>query len=94
MALRLMSFIFVINHNQGIENIADFLSGHPLELSTEISEKEEIESYVALKAEYSTPSAISRETLIHETQNDERLNLLKKIILTETIDNRELAKSD
>jgi hypothetical protein len=91
MAQRLMSNNFVIKYKPGIENIADFLSRHPFYLSTEISEKEEIESFVAFIAEYATPSA--RETVINEMQNDERLNMLKKIILNETIDNREPAKS-
>ena len=83
MALRLMSYNFIIKHKPGSENIADFLSRHPLEFSKEDYNIDETESYVAFISTHATPLALTKEQIINETALDERLATLVKIIRNE-----------
>ena len=92
MALRLMHFSFTIRHRPGKDNIACFLSRHPVQ-TTVINENEEVVSYVAFITEYASPIAISHEILVIETNLNERLKILKKLMLEEVEENGELARS-
>ena len=51
-ALRLMSYDYEIRHKPGIDNIADYLSRHPLDSIT--NDFEEVESYISFVAEQAT----------------------------------------
>jgi hypothetical protein len=69
------------------------LSRHPIVASTEETNTQDVESYVAFITAHATPLALTNEQKFHETALDERLAMLVKLIRNEPIDNQELAKS-
>ena len=90
-ALRLMSYDYEIRHKPGIDNIADYLSRHPLDSIT--NDFEEVESYISFVAEQAIPRAMTNEELIEETNNDERLVILRKIVRKEEVVDNEILKN-
>ena len=88
MALRLMGYSFKIKHKPGSENIADFLSRHPL--SRTETDNEEEETYVAFIMEHAMPLAIKKERMIEATNLDETLSAVKAILSGETSKTNEI----
>ena len=90
MALRLMGYSFKIKHKPGSENIADFLSRHPLSRTETDNEEEEVETYVAFIMEHAMPLAIKKERMIEATNLDETLSAVKAILSGETSKTNEI----
>ena len=77
--LRLMPYDFCIEHKPSKENIADFLSRHPVE---PFKDEHEWDDNVNFIASHALPKALSREQLILETSKDAQLVELRKLIGT------------
>jgi hypothetical protein len=80
--LRLSQFDYVIQHQPGAYNIADYLSRHPHESpSSSVEEKgSRIETEINFLVEKALPPAITRAQIASQTIVDVELNLLKKFI--------------
>ena len=69
--LRLMPYKFKIVHRGGADNIADYLSRHPLPANPNEFEHEEMaDKYINHLAKIQIPSTISRKQLIDATNKD------------------------
>ena len=77
-ALRLMSFDYEIVHKAGKNNIADYMSRHPMENLETRDFENMTERYINFISEHSMPKAITREVLVAETVKDESLSQLKR----------------
>jgi hypothetical protein len=80
--LRLSQFDYVIQHQPGAYNIADYLSRHPHELPSSAVENEGggIETEINFVVERALPPAITRAQVASQTSVDIELNLLRKYI--------------
>lgn len=81
--LRLMPYKFNVKHKPGLENIADYLSRNPIQVTTHDDYETIAESYINTITKYSIPSAVNRKDLIYETNNDPILIEIKKLINNE-----------
>ena len=75
-ALRLMAFDYVIIHRPGEFNIADFLSRHPIDEP----DNDNTECYINFICDYAIPLAMSRATIVRETNLDPALVVLRNLI--------------
>lgn len=71
-ALRLTDFDFEIIHRPGAQNIADYLSRHP------VGPAEEAEGTESFVAEHAVPKSLTRQELVDATVADEELQWLIK----------------
>lgn len=81
-ALRIQPFQFTVIHRPGLGNVADYLSRHPAQV---VHRKNE-DDYVNAIVTNVIPRAISRETLVKTSSEDETIQLLVKSINSGKID--------
>ena len=75
--LRLMEFYFEILHKPGRENVADYLSRHPIKQNSSVEASKSAEEFVNLIEAYMKPSAMKLEEIIEKTKSDP---IIQKII--------------
>ena len=78
-ALRLMGYDFEIVHKPGANNIADYLSRHPVGAPL-LDDVDKIERHVNFISGHAIPKTMSREELVEHTSKDATLEVLKDVI--------------
>ena len=77
--MRLTQFEFVVVHQPGASNIADYFSRHPDEQAdlTALVEEQELEFYINYVLESAIPDSIGPAELLRETMLDDELKDLR-----------------
>jgi len=75
-----MDFDYQIIHRPGANNIADYLSRHPVEPAEEANETE---TYVAFVVSHAIPKSFSLEEIETATAEDEELSYLVRMMRDE-----------
>ena len=91
--LRLMDLEFEIQHKPGIENMADYLSRHPLHVDETDRQTFLAEQYIYFICEQNAPRAIRVEQLMEATLQDKTLKAVIKAIKSDSFGNDPLLKS-
>jgi hypothetical protein len=86
--LRLIDLEFDIQHKPGKENIADFLSRHPLELEGTNRETFFAEHYIYFIGEQNAPRALRIDKIMEETSKDKTLIFIIKAIKSNDFSNK------
>ena len=92
--LRMVPYQFFIRHEQGISNIVDYIANNPLLDAVQQDCSEEllnhIEAHINLLVDVSVPSSLRLSAIIRETLADDVLQLVKRFIRGETINDIKL----
>ena len=80
--LRLQEYSFNVKYRPGACNPADFMSRHPWEPSAN-EEQKLTEQYVNFLTTHAVPKAMNLQEIIEETNQDETLQTVKKLIQSE-----------
>ena len=91
--LRLMDLEFDIQHKPGIDNLADYLSRHPIHVNETNRQTFLAEQYIYFVGEQNAPRAIRMEQLMEATMKDKTLMAVMKAIKSNSFGNDPILKS-